>query len=50
MANYPILYTSDGCAYQGMSDEMVTSLRTELGRTTTFITKAEYDAYILAHQ
>jgi hypothetical protein len=40
------LYTSDGCAYEGMTSEVVTTLRTELGRETTFVTKEEYDAYI----
>jgi len=43
------LYTSDGCSYCGMSKDTVTTLRTELGLTTTFITKAEYDAWLLAH-
>ena len=40
------LYTSDGCSYEGMSEETVTALRTELGRSTTFVTKEEYEAYI----
>lgn len=40
------LYTSDGCAYEGMSEATVIALRTELGRSTTFVTKEEYDAYI----
>jgi hypothetical protein len=40
------LYTSDGCAYEGMSEEVVTTLRTELGRSTIFVTKEVYDAYI----
>lgn len=40
------LYTSDGCAYEGMSAEVVTALRTELGRETTFVTKEEYEAYV----
>jgi hypothetical protein len=44
------LYTSDGCSYEGMSAEVVTALRTELGRETVYITKEEYDAYIQAHQ
>jgi hypothetical protein len=39
-------YTSDGCSYEGMSEEVITSLRTELGRETTFVTKEEYDTYI----
>lgn len=44
------LYTSDGCAYTGMSQETVERLRADLGRTpTVFITKEEYEA-ILARQ
>lgn len=37
------LYTSDGCSYVGMSEETVIRLREELGRTTIFITEAEYN-------
>ena len=44
------LYTSDGCSYDGMSEEVVIALRTELNRETTFVTKEEYEAYIAAHQ
>ena len=44
------LYTSDGCSYEGMSAETVTSLRSELGRSTEFVSKEEYDAYVAAHQ
>jgi hypothetical protein len=44
------LYTSDGCSYEGMDQETVTRLRTELGRETTYITKEEYDAIIAALQ
>jgi len=40
------LYTSDGYTYEGMDEETVQRLRSELGRSTTFVTKAEYDAYI----
>jgi hypothetical protein len=40
------LYTSDGCSYEGMSEEVVIALRTELGRSTTFVSKEEYEAYI----
>jgi hypothetical protein len=43
-------YTSDGCSYEGMDQETVTRLRTELGRETVYITKEEYDAYVQAHQ
>lgn len=50
MIMYPALYTSDGCKYEGMSDVTVTSLRTELGKSTTFVDKATYDAYVMAHQ
>jgi hypothetical protein len=45
-----ILYTSDGCEYEGMSAGMVTALRTELGKSTVFVDKATYDAYVAAHQ
>ena len=44
------LYTSDGCSYEGMSAEVVTQLRSELGRSTTYVTKEEYDAYVAAYQ
>lgn len=44
------LYTSDGCFYEGMDQETVTRLRTELGHETTYITKEEYDAYIQEYQ
>ena len=44
------LYTSDGCSYEGMSAEVVETLRSELGRSTTYVTKEEYEAYIVAHQ
>jgi hypothetical protein len=43
-------YTSDGCSYEGMSEEIVVALRTELGRETEFVSKEVYDAYIAAHQ
>jgi len=39
-----IFYTSDGCRYEGMDQDTITRLRTELGRTTTYITEDEYDA------
>lgn len=44
------LYTSDGGSYEGMDQETVTRLRTELGRETVYVTKEEYDAYIAARQ
>ena len=44
------LYTSDGCSYEGMDQETVTRLRTELGRETVYITKEEYDAFVSANQ
>lgn len=44
------LYTSDGCSYQGMDAATVMALRTELGRATTFVDQATYDAYVAAHQ
>jgi hypothetical protein len=43
-------YTSDGCSYEGMDQETVTRLRTELGRETVYVTKAEYDVIIAASQ
>lgn len=43
-------YTSDGCSYEGMDQETVTRLRTELGRETVYITKEEYDTLIAAQQ
>jgi len=39
-------YTNDGCSYEGMDQETVTRLRTELGRETVYMTKEEYEAYI----
>jgi len=44
------LYTSDGTSYEGMDESTVTVLRTELGKSTTFVSEAEYLAYLLAHQ
>lgn len=44
------LYTSDGCSYEGMSEVTVINLRLELGRSTTFVDKATYDALVAAHQ
>ena len=43
-------YTSDGCSYEGMSAEVVVTLRVELGRETEFVDQATYEAYVLAHQ
>lgn len=39
-------YTSDGCEYIGMTQDLVTSLRSGLGLATTFVDKATYDAYL----
>lgn len=44
------LYASDGCSYEGMSAETVSALRTELGRSTTFVSKEEYEEYVAVHQ
>lgn len=44
------LYTSDGCYYEGMSEEVIIALRIELGRETIFVTKEEYDVIIAALQ
>lgn len=43
-------YTSDGCGYDGMSKEVITALRTELGCSTTFITKKDYDILMESNQ
>lgn len=43
-------YTDDGCRYEGMDQATVISLRSALGRSTTFVDKAAYEAYIAAHQ
>lgn len=40
-----ILYTSDGCKYEGMDESTVTNLRLDLGKETSFVTEDEYDAY-----
>lgn len=42
------LYTSDGFFYEGMDEETVIRLRSELGRTTVFITEDDYQAIVLA--
>ena len=44
------LYTSDGCSYDGMDADTVTRLRTELGKSTTFVDEATYLGYLAAHQ
>lgn len=44
------LYTSDGCAYEGMDEETVTRLRTELGRETTYITEEQYKELLRAQE
>ena len=36
------LYTSDGCAYEGMDAYTVTTLRAELGKSTTFVDEPTY--------
>ena len=41
-------YTSDGCSYEGIDQDTITRLRTELGRDTAFITEEEYNAFIAA--
>lgn len=43
-------YTADGCAYEGMDQDTVIRLRTELGRTTIFVDQATYEAYVAANQ
>lgn len=41
-----ILYTSDGFKYEGMDPIVVTALRAELGKSTTFVDKETFDAYV----
>lgn len=41
-----VFYTSDGCSYTGMAQETVIRLREELGRTTEFITKEQYETLL----
>lgn len=36
------LYTNDGFSYDGMSELTVTNLRSELGKTTVFISEDDY--------
>jgi hypothetical protein len=45
-----VLYTSDGCLYEGMDEETVTRLRTELSRQTVYVTKEEYNAIVIAQR
>lgn len=42
-------YTDDGCSYEGMSEETITSLRTDLGKSTTFVDEATYKAYCISN-
>ena len=44
-----ILYTDDGWKYEGMSEETVIALRAELGRSTVFVDRETYNAYIATH-
>lgn len=45
-----IFYTSDGSIYEGMSQDLIISLRSELGRSTTFVDRETYDQFIATHQ
>ncbi len=38
-----MLYTSDGCTYNGMDEETVIRLRYELGKSTDFIPEQDYN-------
>lgn len=40
------LYTSDCCAYDGMDQDTVTNLRTDLGHETHYITEEAYLALL----
>jgi len=44
------LYTDDGCSYEGMDSATITRLRTELGKSTTFVDETTYQAYLAANQ
>lgn len=43
-------YTSDGCAYEGMTQNTITALRQELGKDTHFVTEEDYLMFIAAVQ
>lgn len=43
-------YTSDGCAYEGLTETTIIALRSDLGKSTTFVDKATYDAYVAVHR
>lgn len=45
-----ILYTSDGSFYEGMDVATITSLRSDLGKATTFISEVQYAAFLIANQ
>jgi hypothetical protein len=45
-----ILYTDDGSRYEGMSEQMVTTLRSALNYSTTFVSQEEYNAIIAANR
>jgi len=45
-----ILYTSDGCLYDGMDETTVTQLRGEFGLSTAFVSASEWASYVSAHQ
>jgi hypothetical protein len=44
------LYTADGFTYFGMDESVVIALRAEMGRSTSFVTKEAYDAYVQQNQ
>lgn len=39
-------FTDDGCKYEGMSEDTVVQLRTELGKSTAFITEEAYNILV----
>lgn len=41
-----ILYTSDGCTYEGMTEETVMALRAERSLLTRFVSKEVYDKFM----
>lgn len=43
-------YTLDGCFYEGMNQETIIQLRTELGLETIFTTREEYETVVKSHE
>lgn len=43
-----VLYTDDGCKYEGMDSATVTALRSGLGKSTVFVDKVTFDSFVAA--